>query len=111
MGALTPRIAELLTERIEAQGEAMVLKAIEEAVECGVRSMRYIEKVLISWEDSGLKTVEDVARHKAERKAVKTSEAKNVANSRFRNYPESYGITEDEKAMIDKIMREAEECG
>lgn len=111
VGVLTPRIAELLSERIEAQGEEMVLKAIEEAVECGVRSMRYIEKVLISWEDLGLKTVEDVVRHKAERKALKAEVPRNVANSKFRNYPESYEITEQEKAMIDKIMREAEECG
>lgn len=112
VGVLTPLIADILRERVEAQGEEIVQLAIAEAVECGVRSMRYIEKVLISWEDSGLKTVEDIARYKAEREQKKTSALpKNVENSKFRNYPENYELTEAEKEELDRMMKEYEECG
>lgn len=112
IGVLTPRIVEILKERITAQGAALVSLAVVEAVECGARNIRYIEKILLAWEDSGIKTAEDVKFRQAERAQKKASAVSgNVAKSKFRNYPESYEITEDEKAMIDKIMREAEECG
>ncbi len=107
IGVLTPIIVQTLSERITAQGAALVSLAVVEAVECNARNIRYIEKILIAWEDSGIKTVEDVKLRKAEREQKKASSLPgNVARSGFRNYPESYGISEDEKDAIDKMMRE-----
>lgn len=38
--------------------EELLIKAIEMAVEQGVRKIKYIESILINWQDSGIKTVE-----------------------------------------------------
>ena len=112
IGVLTPRIVDILKDRITAQGAALVSLAVVEAVECGARNIRYIERILIAWEESGIKTHEDVKLRKAHREQKKTSAIpKNVENSKFRNYPENYELTESEKDEIDKMMKEYEECG
>ena len=114
VGVLTPLIADILRERVEAQGEEIVQLAIAEAVECGVRNIRYIEKILISWQDSGLNTVDSIKLHQSERRSQNGKNddiSNNVKKSKFRNYPESYEVTEEEKAQIDKMMKEYEECG
>lgn len=114
VGVLTPLIVDILRERVEAQGEEIVQMAIAEAVECGVRNIRYIEKILISWQDSGLNTVDSIKLHQSERRSQNgknDDNSSNVKKSKFRNYPESYEITEEEKAEIDKMMKEYEECG
>ena len=114
VGVLTPLIADILRERVEAQGEEIVQMAIAEAVECGVRNIRYIEKILISWQDSGLHTVDSIKLRQSERRSQNGKNddiSNNVKKSKFRNYPESYEISEEEKAQIDKMMQEYGECG
>jgi DnaD/phage-associated family protein len=112
IGVLTPRIVEILKERITAQGAALVSLAVVEAVECGARNIRYVESILVAWEDAGVKTPEDVKLRKAQREQKKSSSLPgNVANSKFRNYPENYEMTEAEKEEINKMMKEFEECG
>lgn len=109
IGVLSPRTVEILSERIAAQGAALVSLAVVEAAECNARNVRYIEKVLIAWEDAGVKSVEDVKLRQAERAQKKASAVSgNVAKSKFRNYPEKYEITEDDKKFIEKAMWEYE---
>ncbi len=110
IGVLSPMIVDILRERITAQGAALVSLAIVEAVKNNAKTVRYIERVLLAWEDAGIKTV-DAAKLRIAEKWRKVSEndmdklPSNVQKSSFRNYPQSYEVGEAEKAAIEKMMK------
>ena len=114
IGVLSPMIVDTLKDRITAQGAALVSLAIVEAVKNNAKSIRYIEAILNSWADSGI-TTEDAAKLAiAERGRKKEHQKKdklpeNVNNSSFRNYPESYSVSDKEKERIQKMMEEFED--
>lgn len=110
IGVLSPMIIDILRERITAQGAALVSLAIVEAVKNNAKTIRYIERVLLAWENAGIKTVDAVKLRLAER-SQKSAEnnldklPSNVQKSSFRNYPQSYEVGEAEKAAIEKMMK------
>lgn len=110
IGVLSPIIVDILKDRITAQGAALVSLAVVEAVKNGAKSIKYIEKVLNAWEDDNIKTVESAKLRIAERQAngQKRSDGTlpgNVANSKFRNYPEDAdAIGEIEMQKIKEMM-------
>lgn len=110
IGVLSPIIADILKDRITAQGAALVSLAVVEAVKNGAKSIKYIEKVLKAWEDDNITTVESAKLRIAERqnKSQKRSEEvlqSNIEKSRFRNYPEDANVIGDvEKQMILEMM-------
>ncbi len=109
IGVLSPMIVDILRERITAQGAALVSLAIVEAVKNNAKTIRYIERVLLAWEDAGIKTT-DAAKLRISERWQKASEndmdklPSNVQKSSFRNYPQSDAIGETEKAAIQKMM-------
>jgi DnaD/phage-associated family protein len=110
IGVLSPIIVDILKDRITAQGAALVSLAVVEAVKNGAKSIKYIEKVLNAWEDDNITTVESAKLRIAERQAnsQKRSDGTlpgNVANSKFRNYPEdANAIGEIEMQKIKEMM-------
>ena len=110
IGVLSPMIVDILRERITAQGAALVSLAIVEAVKNNAKTVRYIERVLLAWEDAGIKTVDAAKLRIAERwqKASENDMDKlpgNVQKSSFRNYPQSDVIGETEKKAIAEMMK------
>lgn len=58
---LSPMEYEIINEWITSGiNEELIEEALKEAIFNGVKSLRYISKILISWKDKGYKTVEDV---------------------------------------------------
>lgn len=109
IGVPSPVEAEILNERITAQGAALVSLAVVEAVKNGAKTIRYIERVLDAWDRDGIKTVEDAKQRISERRYKQDNSGSlpsNVEKSTFRNYPEDPNKVSDiEKQMIDKMMK------
>lgn len=59
-GALGSYIAEKITSWIEDTSEELVLEAMKNAVENGVKTWRYVEAILCDWASKGYQTVEQV---------------------------------------------------
>lgn len=106
IGVLSPMIVDVLKERITAQGAALVSLAVAEAVKNNAKSIRYVEKVLGAWERDGIKTI-DAAKLRIAQRWQKSNECvtSSVQKSNFRNYPKSYGVSDAEKMMIDRMMK------
>ena len=43
--------------------EELVLEALDEALNNGVASLRYIDKIVYEWNKRGFKTVDDIKKH------------------------------------------------
>jgi len=54
--------------------EELILGALKEAIYNGVKSFRYIDKILFSWGEKGFKTMKDVSAHMKTRDNKKTPE-------------------------------------
>lgn len=107
IGVPSPVEAEILNERITAQGAALVSLAVVEAVKNGAKSIRYIEKVLDAWERDGIKTVEDAKHRISERRHKQDNSGSlpsNVEKSTFRNYPTYDKMGEKDKEIIRRMM-------
>ena len=65
---LSPMEYEIINEWIRSGiSEELISEALKEAILNGVKSLRYIDKILISWKEKGYKTASDVkAPHKSE---------------------------------------------
>ena len=62
---LSPTECENIDRWVEKGiSEELIKEALKEAILSGVRSMRYIDKILFNWSNSGYKTVEDIKRKK-----------------------------------------------
>ena len=62
---LSPTECENIDRWIEKGiSEELVKEALKEAILSGVRSMRYIDKILFNWSNNGYKSVEDIKRKK-----------------------------------------------
>lgn len=58
---LSPMEYEIINEWIRSGiSEELISEALKEAIFNGVKSLRYIDKILISWKDKGYKSVSDV---------------------------------------------------
>lgn len=58
---LSPMEYEIINEWIRSGiSEELIAEALKEAIFNGVKSLRYIDKILISWKDKGYKSASDV---------------------------------------------------
>ncbi len=58
---LSPMEYEIINEWIRSGiSEGLISEALKEAIFNGVKSLRYIDKILISWKDKGYKSASDV---------------------------------------------------
>lgn len=72
---LSPMEIELVKGWVDYQfGDEIIKEAIKEAVYNGVVNLRYIDKILFTWNKKGLKSIEDIDKN---RRGFKASENKN----------------------------------
>lgn len=53
IGPLTPMIAEILTEDAETYPETWLREAMQQAVSRNIRNWKYVQAILISWQEKG----------------------------------------------------------
>jgi len=75
IGPLLPSIVDLVNEYRKELPDELITEAFKLAVKNNVRSMRYAEKIMLSWLDKGIRTMEDYKRHEAEWEHRKAAEA------------------------------------
>ena len=68
--------------------------------------MQAMEKTVINTGKLAMNYMDVIIREELDASSDSVGKSKNVKNSTFRNYPESYEITASEKQMIDKMMAE-----
>jgi len=74
IGPLLPDIVDLIEQYRKDLPDDLITEAFKLAVKNNARSMRYAEKIMISWMDKGIRTMEDYRRHEAEWEHRKTAE-------------------------------------
>lgn len=116
IGPLSSVVVRSLKNLLETHPPDLVIHAIEEAARSGANSIRYIEGIFNNWDRYGIKDVSGAKAHELERtRKMRASPnqgmPKSVQNSSFRNYPESYDISDAEKKMIDEQMKKYKEAG
>ena len=72
---MLPYIADLIKQYQKDLPDELITEAFKIAVRNNARSMRYAEKIMLSWLDKGIRTMEDYKRHEAEREYRKAAEA------------------------------------
>ena len=75
IGPLLPDIADLIHQYRKDLPDELITEAFKLAVKNNARSMRYAEKIMLSWIDKGIRTMEDYKRHEAEWEHRKAAEA------------------------------------
>ena len=66
IGPMLPYIADLIKQYQNDLPDELITEAFKIAVRNNARSMRYAEKIMLSWLDKGIRTMEDYKRHEAE---------------------------------------------
>jgi len=82
IGPLLPSIVDLINEYRKELPDELITEAFRLAVKNNARSMRYAEKIMLSWLDRGIKTMDDYKRHEAEWESKKAGKADQEANSK-----------------------------
>lgn len=75
IGPMLPYIADLIKQYQNDLPDELITEAFKIAVRNNARSMRYAEKIMLSWLDKEIRTMEDYKRHEAEREHRKAAEA------------------------------------
>jgi|GEM_PF-354758 DnaD/phage-associated family protein len=89
IGPLLPSIVDLVNEYRKELPDELITEAFKLAVKNNVRSMRYAEKIMLSWLDKGIRTTEDYKRHEAEWKHRKAAEAGREEDPTKRQYTQA----------------------
>lgn len=87
----------------------VILMALQESVNANVRDMRYVNKILSTWLDKNIKTVESVKADKLEYERKKAKEAnKNGSKSKdtFNNYEQRDDCLDQYKQLEQQAMEE-----
>lgn len=66
IGPMLPYIADLIKQYQNDLPDELITEAFKIAVRNNARSMRYAEKIMLSWLDKGIRTMADYRRHEAE---------------------------------------------
>ena len=74
---ITPLELEKLTDWLRDLPEELVIEAIKEAVNNGVRKMSYIEAILNNWKNDGITTIDELRAKQRERGDPNRKAAKN----------------------------------
>lgn len=107
MGAVMPMTAEILADLQSRYADDVIALAIAESVRSNARSIRYVEKVLQSWEAQGVRNAADAKRVMEQFAETAKAKGKGVPSpkqTRFQNYPQEYGMSEIERAAMQKRL-------
>lgn len=74
IGPMLPYIADLIKQYQKDLPDELITEAFKIAVRNNARSMRYAEKIMLSWLNKGIRTMEDYKRHEAEWEHRKAAE-------------------------------------
>jgi len=66
IGPMLPYIADLIKQYQNDLPDELITEAFKIAVRNNARSMRYAEKIMLSWLDKGIRTMDDYRRYEAE---------------------------------------------
>jgi len=75
IGPLLPDIVDLIEQYRKDLPDELITEAFRMAVRNNARNMRYAEKIMLSWIDKGIKTLDDLKRHEAEWESKKAVNA------------------------------------
>jgi len=78
VGPLLPAIVDLVNEYRKELPDELITEAFKLAVKSNARSMRYAEKIMLSWLDKGIKTMDAYRLHEAEWESKKANSESNV---------------------------------
>lgn len=109
MGAVMPMTAEILADLQSRYADDVIALAIAESVRSNARSIRYVEKVLQSWEAQGVRNAADAKRvieRFAETAKEKGKGVPSPKQTRFQNYPQEYGMSDFERAAMQKRLED-----
>lgn len=76
IGIMPPIMIELFSDYSDKLGKDLVMEAIREAVLNQVRKPRYIEKILMSWEENGINSLDKLNAVRLERELEKNKGGK-----------------------------------
>lgn len=80
IGLPSPNCIETIKSYLDdGVAEDVVIKAIDEALNANVRNWNYISKVLVNWFAANVKTLDDLARYKADRQQRTTTKQQQSA--------------------------------
>jgi len=106
IGPMLPDIADLITQYQKGLPDELIVEAFKLAVRNNARSMRYAEKIMLSWLDKGIRTMADYRRHEAEwenkKAASKPGEAEKGLDKRKYSQDEIEAAARYIKKSIDK---------
>ena len=103
IGPMLPYIADLIKQYQKDLPNELITEAFKIAVRNNARSMRYAEKIMISWLDKGIKTIDAYKLHEAERESKKA--AKHLEESE--KEPEQRKYTKDEIEAAARYIKKA----
>ncbi|MBM7582976.1 DnaD/phage-associated family protein [Caldicoprobacter guelmensis] len=66
VGPLTPFVVDLVNEYRKELPDDLIVEALKLAIKNNARNLRYVEKILLSWLDRGIRSLDDYKRHEAE---------------------------------------------
>jgi len=102
IGPLLPDITDLISQYQKDLPDELITEAFRLAVKNNARSMRYAEKIMISWLDHGIRTVEDYRRHEAEWENRKVTD-----KEKARDGPKERTYTSEEIEAAAKYIKQA----
>jgi len=100
IGPLLPSIVDLVNEYRKELPDELITEAFRLAVKNNARSMRYAEKIMLSWLDRGIKTMDDYKRHEAEWESKKAGQEAN-------NEPEGRKYSAEEIEAAARYIKKA----
>lgn len=100
IGPLLPSIVDLVNEYRKELPDELITEAFRLAVKNNVRNMRYAEKIMLSWIDRGIKTIDDYKRHEAEWESKKAGQEAN-------NEPEGRKYSAEEIEAAARYIKKA----
>ena len=85
---LVPAISDLIKGYQEELPDELIIKAFEISVANNVRNMRYAEKIINSWLDNNIKSIDEYEAHEASRQSKKSS-----TNEKKNNKPKPFDFS------------------
>lgn len=100
VGPLTPFVVDLVNQYRKELPDDLIVEAFKLAIKNNARNLRYAEKILLSWIDKGICSLDDYKRHEAEWENKK-------ANQEANNEPEDRKYSAEEIEAAARYIKKA----
>lgn len=100
VGPLTPFVVDLVNEYRKELPDDLIVEAFKLAIKNNARNLRYTEKILLSWLDKGIRSLDDYKRHEAEWENKK-------ANQEANNEPKDRKYSAEEIEAAARYIKKA----